>query len=90
MSKQRWFDCHDVELHEDDKVRHLYSGRVQTVYACHPEGCPEDLNLGVSASNEKFLRLHPHWPGEVYPFDNFEYHEKSTGHRCLTEYEKVV
>lgn len=90
MSKQRWFDCHDQELHEGDKVRHLYTGKEELVYECHPEGYPDAGSLGLNASNEAFLKRHPDRPREIYPFEAFSYHMKSSGHRCLTEYEKVV
>lgn len=71
-------------------VRNIYTGREELVYACHPAGRPDELNLGLNASNERFLELHPEWSREIYPFDNFQYHTKASGHRCLTEYEKVV
>lgn len=90
MSKQIWFDCHDQELHEGDTVRHLYTSKEEKVYACHPVGCPDELNLGLNASNERYLELHPECSREIYPFNDFAYHTKSSGHRCLIEYEKVV
>ena len=90
MSKQRWFDCDGVELHPGDTVRNMCTGRVEKVYECHPDGRPDQLSLGVNASNDKFLERHPEFRREVYPFDNFEYYLKSPGHRCLMEYEKVV
>ena len=90
MSKQRWFDCNDQELHEGDKVRNLYSEEEELVYACHPAGCPDEVNLGLNASNKRFMEAHPEYPREVYPFDNFEYHTRASGHRCLMDYEKVV
>ena len=90
MSKQRWFDCNHQELHEGDKVRNVCTGKEEKVYACHPSGDPDNVSLGLNASNEKFLERHPEWPREVYPFDNFEYYLKPPGHRCLMEYQKVV
>ena len=90
MSKQRWFDCHDVELNKGDIVCNLYTGKEETVYECHPFGRPDELNLGLNASNERFLAIHPDHGREIYPFDQFTYHTKASGHRCLTDYEKVV
>ena len=90
MSKQRWFDCDGVELHSGDKVKCLYTGEVESVYECHPNGRPDELNLGLNASNEKFLERHPNWPREVIHFSEFEYYLKPPGHRCLMEYKKVV
>lgn len=90
MSKQRWFDCEGVELHAGDQVKDLCTGKVEKVYECHPDGRSDNVNLGLNASNEKFLKLHPEFLREVYPFDNFEYYLKPPGHRCLMQYKKVV
>ena len=90
MSKQKWFDCNGTELHEGDIVRSLCTGKEEKVFACHPDGRPNEESLGLNASNERFLELHPGWRREVYPFNNFEYYLKPPGHRCLMEYEKVV
>ena len=89
MSQKRWFDCNGQEIHEGDKVRNIFSDKVETVYACHPDGHPYELNLGLNASNERFLELHPTYRREVYPFDNFE-HYLIKGQLRLAEYEKVV
>ena len=89
MKNIRWFDCHGVELHEGDKVRNINSGKEELVYACQSQTGPDEVNLGLNASNEKFLELHPNWPREIYPFDNFSYCSKN-GERHLLDYEKVV
>lgn len=89
MSKMRWFDRNGVELHEGDTVRDVDSGKEELVYECHPTDYPEDVSLGLNASNEKFLELHPTWPREIYPFSNFGY-EVVNGQRWLKDYEKVV
>lgn len=89
MSKQRWFDRNGVELHEGDTIIDVDSGKEELVYACHPIGCTDDLNLGINASNERFLVLHPEHEREIYPFDNFPYKTVS-GQRHLAFYEKVV
>ena len=88
MSKLRWFDCNGCELKEGDTVKDIYTGRLDKVYACHPADYPEETSLGLNASNEEFLELHPEWPREVYPFSAFE-HKLVDGQRWLTEYEKV-
>ena len=86
---QKWFDCHGQELKAGDRVREVNTGKVELVYACHPAGEPNDLSLGLNASNEKFLELHPGWPREIYPFSEFICTERD-GKRCLVDYEKVV
>lgn len=90
MSKIRWFDCNGMELHEGDKIRHLFTGEEELVYECHPVDCPENTSLGVNASNEDFLRLHPDWVREIYPLSIFPHLVTVDGWCCLTEYEKVV
>lgn len=90
MSKQIWFDCNGVELHDGDTVRDITTRKTETVYACHPEGRPDELSLGLSATSEAFLKRHPECNREIYPFDQFEYYLKPGGRRCLTEYQKVV
>ena len=89
MSKKRWFDRNGLELKDGDKVRNIFSGKEEPVYACHPDGRPDQLNLGLNATNEEFLKRHPEWPREVYPFDNFE-HLLIKGQMRLVDYEKVV
>lgn len=89
MSKQRWFDRNGVELHDGDIVRDINSGEEERVYACHPSDDPDSLSLGLNASNEKFLELHPEWSREIYPFTNFSY-STVDGKRHLAFYEKVV
>ena len=89
MSKQRWFDRNGVEIYEGDIVRNVESGEEELVYACHPSGYPDKLNLGLNASNENFLRLHPGWDREIYPFDTFSYNMVG-GERRLQYYEKVI
>lgn len=89
MRKHRWFDCNGVELHAGDKVRDIDSGKEELVYECHPSGRPDELNLGLNASNEKFLELHPERSREIYPFNNFSFRTVD-GKRCLMDYEKVV
>lgn len=90
MSKrQRWFDAVGRELFPGDTVRGIGTGKEELVYECHPDGNPDELNLGLNASNERFLELHPEKSREIYPFDNFAYRWKN-GERHLTGYEKVV
>lgn len=89
MSKQRWFDRNGVELSDGDTVREINSGKEELVYACHPDGYPDELSLGLNASNERFLELHPAWHREIYPFSNFSY-KMVNGERRLQDYEKVV
>lgn len=89
MSRARWFDRNGVELFEGDTIREIYSGDEELVYECHPSYDPEALSLGLNASNESFLRLHPDWPREIYPFSNFPHHVVN-GQRWLNDYEKVV
>lgn len=89
MSKQRWFDCRGRELHAGDMVRGIGTDKKEMVYECHPKGNPDELNLGLNASNERFLELHPEVHREIYPFDEFSYHVND-GQRWLTSYEKVV
>ena len=89
MSRARWFDRNGVELFEGDTVLNVYSGEEELVYECHPADCPEDLSLGLNASNEQFLKLHPECPREIYPFSNF-FHRVVNGQRWLNDYEKVV
>lgn len=88
MSK-RWFDCNGIELHDGDIIRDVNSGREERVYACHPKDDPDNVSLGVNASNEAFLELHPGWEREIYPFDEFYYTTKE-GKTCLVDFEKVV
>lgn len=90
MSKTRWFDRNGEELHEGDIIRNIYDGKKQKVYACHPSGDPENVSLGVNASNEAFLKLHPEWPREIYPFSNFASKLNRFGQLELSFYEKVV
>lgn len=90
MSKMRWFDRNGVELHEGDIIRDVDSGKEERVYACHPADCPEGESLGVNASNERWLELHPEYPREIYPFTNFEHLVTVEGHGCVLTYEKVV
>lgn len=89
MSKMRWFDCNGVELHDGDIIRDVDSGEQETVYACHPVGRPDEESLGVNASNEVWLKLHPDRCREVYPFSNFA-SRIVNGERRLTSFEKVV
>lgn len=89
MSKNRWFDCVGRELHAGDTVRGIGTGEEELVYECFSVDNPDELNLGLNASNERFLELHPECSREVYPFDNFAYRIKM-GERWLTGYEKVV
>ena len=89
MSRAKWFDCNGVELTDGDVIRHIYSDEEELVYECHPVDDPEGLSLGINASNEDFLRLHPNWVREIYPFSNFP-HKVVNGQRWLKEYEKVV
>ena len=88
MSRQRWFDCYGQELHPGDKVRGIGASEVELVYECHPDGNPYDVSLGLNASNEKYLKLHPDAVREIYPFDEFSYTIKS-GDRWLLSYQKV-
>lgn len=89
MSNTRWFDRNGVEIFNGDTIRNVYSNREELVYACHPADSPQMLSLGINASNESFLRLHPGWPREIYPFSQFSFEFKN-GKRLLEEYEKVV
>lgn len=89
MSEIRWFDCDGVEIHEGDKIRDLDTGREELVYACHPSGCPDQLSLGINASNEKFLERHPEQAQKIYPFSGLFY-KIVDGQRRLLCYEKVV
>ena len=90
MSKQRWFDRNGVELFEGDTIRNVYSGKEERVYACHPNGDPDNETLGINASNEAFLKLHPECPREVYPFSNFASKLNKCCQPELSFYEKVV
>ena len=90
MSKTRWFDRNGVELFEGDTIRNVYDGKEERVYACHPSGNPDDVSLGINASNEAFLKLHPEWPREIYPFTNFAYKLNNNCQPELSFYEKVV
>ncbi len=90
MSKQRWFDRHGEEIFEGDTIRNVYDGKKERVYACHLQGDPENETLGINASNEAFLKLHPEWPREVYPFTNFASKLNNKCQRELSFYEKVV
>lgn len=90
MSKIRWFDCNGIEINEGDTVRNIHSGEEELVYECHPVDCPEDVSLGLNASNEDYLRLHPDCAREVYPFSDFEYLTTAVNQNCLVDYEKVV
>ena len=89
MSNVRWFDCRGAELHEGDKIRDIDTGKVELVYACHPAGRPNELSLGINASNEKFLEHHPEFSREIYPFSGLFY-QIVGGQRRLVCYEKVV
>lgn len=89
MISARWFDRNGVELRQGDTVREVNSGKEDLVYECHPAGFPEYLGLGLNASNERFLELHPSRAREIYPFSDFE-HRVVNGQRWLTHYEKVV
>ena len=85
----RWFDRNGVELHDGDTIKEVSTGKLERVYACHPAGEPDALDLGINASNEKFLELHPSWTREIYPFNDFAY-DIVDGKSCLIDYEKVV
>lgn len=89
MTKQRWFDRNHVEIFEGDTIRNVDTGEEELVYECHPEGRPDKLSLGINASNERYLELHPEKTREIYPFSGFFYTFQD-GDRCLTEYERVV
>ena len=89
MSKQKWFDRNGAELRKGDKVRNVFSGKLERIYECHPEGRPHEVDLGFNASNEAFLKNHPKWPREIYPLRNFE-HYLIEGQLRLVDYEKVV
>ena len=89
MKKIRWFDRNGAEIFEGDTLRCVCTGREERVYECHPEGCPDEVSLGLNASNEKFLELHPDWSREIYPFSGL-FHEIRNGKRYLVEYVKVV
>lgn len=84
-----WYDRNGVLLVDGDIVREVDTGEEELVYECHPNGYPDQLSLGINASNERFLELHPEWSREIYPFSNFSY-KFVDGKRCLTNYEKVV
>lgn len=89
MNKIKWFDRNGVELHRGDTVRDINSGKKELVYACHPSHDSDAESLGLNASNERFLELHPTWPREIYPFSTFDYRVVN-GERRLQDYEKVV
>lgn len=89
MKKIRWFDCNGAEIHDGDTIRDTDTGKEELVYECHPAGRPDELSLGINASNERFLELHPECSREIYPFSGFFYTFKD-GERHLLNYEKVV
>lgn len=89
MNKIRWFDRNGVELHDGDIIVDVHSGQEELVYECHPAGYPDDTSLGINASNERFLELHPECSREIYPFSNFS-SKLVNGQRRLSDYEKVV
>lgn len=89
MSKTRWFDRNGVEIYAGDTVVDVYEGKQEKVYACHSADDIYSESLGINASNERFLELHPECCREIYPFTNFAY-TMVKGERHLTYYEKVV
>lgn len=89
MNKMRWFDRNGVELHQGDIVRDVNTGEEELVYSCYSADYAGIESLGINASNEAFLKLHPEWPREVYPFTNF-LHDMVNGERHLVFFEKVV
>lgn len=90
MIRIKWFDRNGVQILEGDTVRDMETGKEELVYECHPQDYPDQLSLGVNASNEKFLELHPTWPREIYPFSNFAHTMDGNGDCTLRDYEKVV
>lgn len=72
----RYFDKNGAEILAGMTLRHC-GGDVKKVYECGDEF--GNGNLGFSASNPNFLKLHPDWPTEYYPLSQFN----------LTEWEIV-
>ena len=90
MSKRRrWYDRNGVEIHEGDTVRDVLCGKEELVYACECSAFPEEESLGINATNEAWLKHHPDWPREIYPFESFICFTKE-GKNCLEDFEKVV
>lgn len=87
MITEKWFDCYGAEIKDGDVIVDIHSGKHERVYECHAVDDPDTLRLGINASNEKFLELHPFWPREIYPFSEFGYRTVK-GKKCLLDYRK--
>ena len=66
--KTRYFDKTGEEIKAGMTLRHK-DGEEKKVYECGDE--TGTANLGFMASNPEFLKLHPDWPVEYYPLEQF-------------------
>ena len=64
----QYFDKNGKEIKAGMKIL-MEDGSIEMVYDTEDQyGNP---NLGINASNEAFLELHPNWAREYYPLSNF-------------------
>ncbi len=64
----RYFDCNGDEIRAGMHIR-MEDGNIEEVYATTDAYGNEDL--GINASNEAYLELHPFAPREYYSLSNF-------------------
>ncbi len=67
----RYFDCNGDEIQAGMQIR-MEDGSIEEVYATTDAYGNEDL--GINASNEAYLELHPFAPREYYSPSNFNLH----------------
>ena len=67
----RYFDCNGDEIRAGMHIR-MEDGSVEEVYATTDTYGNEDL--GINASNEAYLGMHPFAPREYYSLCNFNMH----------------
>ncbi len=67
----RYYDCDGQEILAGMHIR-MEDGSVEEVFATTDAYGNEDL--GINASNEAYLELHPFSPREYYPLSNFNLH----------------
>lgn len=66
---KKYLDKNDKEIKEGMTIKHR-DGEIEKVYKITDQFCNDDL--GVLASNPKYLESHPEASAEYYPLSEFD------------------